>query len=140
MKKLFLVVMLGVFSAAPFTILPESQPKSPAKEQCKYTLDNAKAGLSGLVVTNFVVRKQSEDGNRQMGFVLYHDPKSANPDSVEAAVLVLRDKRAPDKELTLLVSYNQGEQIVTFKRQLTDDGKSITDCFEKEVEAVKKAP
>lgn len=140
MKKLLLTVAaLGMFSGAPFVLSPGERPpaKAPvAAAQCKYTLDDARAGLTGLDFVGFIPKKQIDE-DKVMGLVVYHSAKSADPESVDAISLVVRDKTIPGKELTLFVSYPQVDgSLLIFKREIKND--KLGPCFEKEVEKKSK--
>jgi len=106
---------------------------SGSDAQCKYTLADARSGLRGLVPSGFVPRQQSQDGNRVLGLMFFHNPASADPESADAVALVMRDKRIPDKELTLVVFYPGPKQTVIYKREIKPDGKTLGACFERVV-------
>lgn len=127
MKKLILAVLMavGMVGVANAT---EAPAPTAATAQCKYKLEDARAGLKNYTIAGFVPRAQSEDGNRVLGMTLYHNPASANKDSVDAIALVLVDKQA-QKELTFAVVYIGPKKSVVFKRKL--NGKELTACFEK---------
>jgi len=138
-KVLFLVLalgMVGIAHAAPTTVSQHSLNKGPvvSDAHCKYKLDDARSGLKDLVAVGFVPRQTSPDGNRQMGFMFYHNPDNKDAESVDAFALIMVDKRAPDKELTFMVVYVGPKQSVVFKREVSKDGKSLGPCFERSLE------
>ena len=103
---------------------------------CALKLADARAGLKGLEAVGFAPRSQSADGNRVLGFMMYHNPASKDPKSVDALALVIMDKTMPDQELTLLVAYIGPKQTVVYKRELKQkDGKqALGPCFQKSLE------
>lgn len=144
MKKVILSVfmllgMLGVASATTTTVSTagSAPAAAPSDAQCKYKLADARAGLKDLVVLGFVPRSQSEDGNRVLGTMIYHDPKSKDEKSQDAFALVLIDKKAGG-ELTLVVMYVGEKKAVVYEREIKD-GKTLGPCFEKKVEEKQKS-
>lgn len=137
MKRAFLAVVIALLGAQGFKTVPDQKVTTKTVAQCQYTLKDAQAGLKSFVQVDFVVRKESEDGNMQLGLVLLHNPKNADSTSIDAIQVVVRDKRAPGKEVVFVVSYNDGKTATTYKRVIKDD-KTMTDCFTKEIEKVEQ--
>lgn len=139
MKRVLLSVfmlmgLMGVSFAQQSASLSKGSAVSDA--HCALKLADARAGLKGLEVVGFAPRSQSADGNRVVGFMMYHNPASKDAKSVDALALVLTDKTMPDKELTFLVVYIGPKQSVVYKREIKEkDGKqALGPCFQKTLE------
>ena len=124
--------MLGVSRADVTTSTPVVKT-AQSEAQCKYKLADARAGLKGLATVGFIPRQQSEDGNRVLGFQVYHNPASKDSESVDALALVLVDKQE-NKEMTFIVIYIGEKKSVVFKREVGKDGKNVSPCFERTLE------
>jgi len=136
MKKLILalvpallVVLFGIHTNSIAT----EKNMSVTEAECRYSVEDAVAGLKDLVPVDFIVHKKSDDGTKQIGMVVFHNPKSKNEKSVAAISLIVKNSEVPDMDLVLVVSYNQPGQYTTFKRKLANDGKSLDKCFSKTI-------
>lgn len=127
MKKVILAVAmaLGLMGAVN---VAHAAPK--AAEVCKFKAEDARAALKNYEAKGFIPRQTSPDGNKVFGLMVYHNPKSADPESTDALALVLIDKQE-QKELTFAVAYIGPQKTVLFKRVLKDGGKELSACFEK---------
>lgn len=137
MKRVVLAVfMLMGMLGASFGSTAEPVKAAVSDAQCKYKLADARAGLKVLVPVGFAPREQSADGNRQVGVMFFHNPASKDSQSVDAMTLIMVDKRAPEKELTLLVVYIGPKQSVVFKREIKQGkaGQALGPCFERTLE------
>jgi hypothetical protein len=127
MKKVILSVfmvlgMMGIANATPVTVSTPA-PAAVSDAACKYKLADARAGLKDFVVLGFIPRQQSEDGNRVLGTMVYHNPKNKSATSQDAFALVLLDKQA-------------GAELTVFEREI--NGKKLGPCFNKKVEENEK--
>ena len=133
MKKAFLAVALVMFGAQGFKPMPDRiVPAGKTEAQCEFTLKQAQVGLKGLTAVDFVVKEESPDGNMQLGLEVFHNPKSADPASIDAAQVVVRDKRRPGKEVVFAVLYDSEKQFVAYERIKNADN-TMTECFSKKV-------
>ena len=131
MKKILLSILMLIGMSSVSFATPSHIGTNDS--QCRYKLVDARAGLNGFAAVGFVEKQKFEDGNKQMGFFIYHNPKSTDPKSVDAIVLVLLDKRAPDQELTFVVIYPGPKQSIVFKREIRA-GNKLGPCFEKSLQ------
>lgn len=136
MKKVVLAVLMAIgMLGVPAYAQQRGEQEKKIDAKCAYKLADAREGLKDFVVVGFEPRKTSPDGNRTLGLMFFHDPKSAKAESIDAAALVLVDKAA-GKELTFVVAYAGPVKTVVYERD-TKDGK-VGPCFEKTVKDTPK--
>lgn len=118
MKKILLVLTLVAFGASAQASVTTLETTSPlvVDAHCKYKLSDARAGLESYKAVAFRKIDESPDKTKVAGFVLYHNPKNEDPKSVDAITLVVLDLQNK-KELTLLVTYRYGNQMVIYERE-----------------------
>ena len=122
MKRLLLLLcLLGNYANASV--------KAP-EPKCQYTVEDARSGLKDYAIMGFVLREESADKNTKYGFMLYHNPKSNNPKSLDAMTLIMTDKKYPNTEMTFMVIYNYDGTDVIFQRQIINNAK-LGQCFDK---------
>lgn len=132
MKKLLLSLFILAGLAGISLASPQSNHVVSSEAQCKYKLSDANAGLKDLVAVAFAPKQTSPDGNMQLGFILYHNPTSADAQSVDAMELVVLDKRQPDKALTFMVIYVGPQKSTVFQRDIKNNVPGP--CFQKSLQ------
>lgn len=136
MKKILLSILIlcGLSSVGLASTPPAKHSVQVSNAECAYTVFDVMAGLQKFVPVSFVERSKSPDGNKKMGFVLYHNPASSNEKSIDAMALMIVDRRFPDKQLVLVVIYIGPQKSTVFKREIKNDGKELGACFVKSLE------
>jgi hypothetical protein len=119
----------------------ESSVSAPQQEECKYLVSDAILGLKTFAIIKFVPKKTSADGKLVMGMALYHNPASANKESVDAvSILIINKESHDDAHVVLLVSYYNAEvqETTTFVRRIGNDvdKQAPSHCFDKTIEKV----
>lgn len=139
MKKILLSIlmsigMLNVAHASQNHSSLSTESSLTKADVCKYTLTDALSATKNFVQIAFVPREKSKDGNKQMGFALFHDPNNSDPESLDAMVMIMVDKNTPDKQLVFMVIYTEQKQNIVFKREIKDGGKALGPCFERSID------
>ncbi len=138
--NVLIIVIVGLIGISSVVKASNDSIMIDMMEQCEYTADDASKDLNDLKIKRFVPKDTSDDGQRIMGMILYHDPKNLSKDSVDAAAIVIMDKALKSRVVFLAILYynSENQTITTYKRKINvvNGKKTPSLCFDRVISKV----